>query len=690
MPDNVEPESLPQQGERPDEALARVAGMRLAFSAPTNSLIEEQAKVYGQFIFGEAPALGEGGKRSADEKKMGRGWSLASLPLHGMLRQVLLPTLLSREPTWINRARIGGDDIEKGRGKLYEELAKVIYRESDVHREAACAIDDAMLKRCGWFLVDYDSKKRLPRIRWVDAKNVLTDRENGHSPFPRDQRWWAEFRTISIKDAEYYAKTQWGADKDYEFTPLTTDIDDDDRVQLDGTELLGPDGSPLQRVNERPTEFVRLVYVYVKGANPYGMAASNKAKPGDIVEKGGTDAMYHGKDEVLVLECIGDKDDAKGYKFVGRKDFPFPCDPGECPAEPLRVTMDNRDFYPASIYQPGHSLQVAANWALRYYNTDIHNSARRIVLYADGTVDEKALQKGLWGEDNLVTLKTKGGRVPEQWFRVVGFGEPNPALKEAIPANVQQYRDAVGLDKLDMEARSNRTATDAAILNQGAQVRIGFMADQVEYALANVMRKALQCARWNMSAEDVAYWVGPELLEFYDVKLTKTETDFGGETEYEVPTGEVVKVSDLWNEEVRDPAAIRDEIGIDVEPRSVRFVDPQAEMQDIQVLVNKQMEFHKRISEAQTPQEKMVIARAGNAALKMLADRMHLPNSHELLYDLNDVMGIPMGAEQVGAQAQMMGAMQPGAGPQGPETPQAEGAAGRITASLGMANPLAE
>lgn len=687
MPDTEEVGSLPQDNEKPEEALARVQGMRMAYAAPVHAQIEAEAKVYESFIFGEAPETdnAEGRKKSADEQKMGRGWSMASLPLHGQLRSVLLPTLLSREPTWVNRARLGGGKIEKARGKIYEALAKVIYQENDVHREAACALDDAMLKRCGWFLVDYDPKKRLPRVRWVDARRVLTDRENSHSPFQRDQRWWSEFRTISLKDAEYLAEKEWGA-KGYEFTALTTEIDDTEALQVDGVEILGANGEPLRRVTERPTEFVRLAYVYIKGANPYGGRASNKAKPGDIVEKGGEDAVYTGRDELLILECVGKYDDAKAYKFVGRKDWPFPCDPGECPAEPLRITMDNRDFYPASIYQPGHSLQVAANWALRYYNTDLHNSARRIVLYADGTVDQKAMDKGLWGEDNLVTLKVKGGRVPEQWFRVVGFGEPNPALQQAVPANIQQFRDAVGLDKLDMEARSNRTATDAAILNQGAQVRIGYMADQVELALANVMRKALQCARWNMSAQDVAHWVGAGLLDFYDVNLTKTETDYGG-TEYEVPTGETIQVSDLWDDTVRDPASIRDEIGIDIEPRSVRFVDPQAEMQDIQVLVAKQMEFHRRISGAMTPQEKMVIAKAGNAALRMLAERMHLANAHEILYDLNDIMNLPPGPEQVGAAAQMMGAVQSGM-QQGPVTPQAEGAAGRIATGLNVRNPL--
>lgn len=685
-------ETTKHKGEKDDAATARVAGLRLAYSQPRHALIDAEAKVYETFAFGEEPEIeGGDGKRSAGEKKIGKGWNTATLPLHHVLRSVLVPTLLSREPTWVNRSRIGGGDEEKARGKIYEELAKVIWRENDMHMQATAALDDAMLKRCGWFLIDYDKKKRLPRIRWVDASKVRTDRENGQSPFTRDQRWWAEYRTISLKDAEYFAEHEWGA-KGFKFTPRSALVDDDDDVQLESP-IVDADGLRMVGSRERPTERVKLVFMYVKGANPDGGNANNSAKPGDVVEKGGEDAMYSGKDELLILECVGDEKDGKSYKFVGRKKWPFPCDPGECPAEPLRITVDNRDFFPASIFQPGHSLQEAANWAFRYYNTDVYNSSRRIVVYSEGHVDDKALNKGLYGTDNLITIKSKNRHVNDKWFSVQGFGEPSASLEKAIPANTQQYKDVVGLDKLDMEARSNRTATDAALLNQGGQLRTGFMADLLEYSLANVMRKAMQCARWNMNAEDVAHWVGEDMLGFYSVALTRKEKrsveELDGtvvEYEEEVPTGETVRISDLWNDTVKDAASIRDEIGIDIEPRSVRFVNPEKEMEDIVLLFGKQLEAHKRLAEFQTPQEKVVAARASNAMLRMLAERMHLPNAHELLYDLEELVKAPPSAEQQQAQTAQMQAMMSDQG--GPVTPQAEGAAGRVGASLGIPNPL--
>ncbi len=683
--------SLPQPEEKPEEALARVMGARCAYAAPFHAQIKAEAKIYESFVFGEPPEISDSGsgKKSADEKKSARGWSQVSLPLHGVLRQVLHPTLVSRPPTFVNRVRPGADDNERALGRLYEELAKVIYRESGVHQEIMAALDDAALKRCGWLMVDFDKDKRLPRVRWVNADQVLTDRENSHSPFTRDQRWWAEFRTVPISEAKEIAEKH--GKKDHEFTPLTTDVDDSDPVLLDDMQMLGADGEVLRRTNERPTEFVRLAYVYVKGANPYTGRAKNDAKPGATVSKTGEDAVYKGKDELLILECVGRQDQAESYKFIASKPWPFPTDAGECPAEPLRITSDNRDFFPFSIYQPGHSLQVAANWALRYYNTDLFNSARRVVVYTNGKIDEKALNKALYGDDNLLAIKSSGGVVGNKFFEVQDFGQPNSALKEGLPMNLGQYRDATGLDALDMEARSNRTATDAAILNQGAQVRIGFMADQVELTIRNVMRKALQCARWNMTANDVARWVSEDLLSFYNVALTErtteTQVDFDGtELEFPVdkPTGEIIRVSRLWNDNVKDPGAIRDEIGISIEPRSVRFVDPNTQIEDLQLMIAKTAEFHKRMVDAQTPQEKMQIAKQSNVAMRMLGELLNLPHWQDLLLNLEEILAIPPAAEQGQAQASLMAA----ARPQGPVTPQATGAAGRVAGAAGVPNPL--
>ena len=243
-----------------------------------------------------------------------------------------------------------------------------------------------------------------------------------------------------------------------------------------------------------------------------------------------------------------------------------------------------------------------------------------------------------------------------------------------------------GLAVYDLEARSHVTATDAAIRNEGAQVRIGHMADRVERALSRVMRKALQCALYNMKAEDVAKWVGADLLQAYEVELREEQTDYDG-TVYNVPSGRPIMVSDVWTPDLKKPQFIRDEIGIDIEPRSVRFSNPQQEVQDMQFLITKQMEFHKRITEAMLPQEKLAIAKAGNAALRLYLERLHIPNGEDMLYDLQDIVNIPPPMSEMtppGGGGEGGGGV-PLRAAGGPMTPQGAAAAAAIAQQLGQA-----
>ena len=76
-----------------------------------------------------------------------------------------------------------------------------------------------------------------------------------------------------------------------------------------------------------------------------------------------------------------DDDEYGAYKIVARQPWPFPCDPDELPATPLRLTQPDRGFYPHSILQPSHATQVMLNWAMTFYNTDVFNSSGRFISY---------------------------------------------------------------------------------------------------------------------------------------------------------------------------------------------------------------------------------------------------------------------------------------------------------------------
>ena len=602
--------------ESKDARAARVLGKRICIASKALDEKLKHGDAYKVCIVGEPPKDADSPITEA-RKSIGEGWSKSTIPAHGMLTSVLTPSLIARRPTYINRARKSADAKERAQGRIYAELAKVIERESDVHAQMSAALDDCYPNTVGWVFVDYDPERRLPLVRQVPCSRVLVDQETDGRGFIRDIRWVAEKRSIPVNDARWLAKNVWDAG-DYEFKEVEYAWDEDDH-------------DPEPEIEEVPTKFVKLVYMYLKGNNPYTSRADLSAAPGDVVERSSEDPAYTGEDELLILECRGDDDEYDAYKIVARQPWPFPCDPDELPATPLRLTHPDKGFYPHSILQPSHATQVMLNWAMTFYNTDVFNSARRFVAY-DPTQfpDDKSLRRAFGGSDNLALIRATRA-FDKNAIMPVSFGQPNPAIAESVSANQMQYDQISGKVAFDAEQRnrSHQTATGAAISNESAQVRIGRLADMVEAAYKSVMRKALQCARFHMSAEDVAAWIGAEMLEFEETPAAD---------------GTPVMVSNLWNDADRSPEAIRKEVDIDIEPRSVRFVSPEQEVNDIQLLMDKQMLLAKEIKgslDAQMGPFAVALARAGNAAIEALAERLHLANADDFLIDLNMVIPPP-------------------------------------------------
>lgn len=604
--------------------LEAMMGKRLSYARKRLETIIERSKVYRPFIEGDAPmTLTDDSDLETvkqEEREVGRGWRMTSIPAHGMLRQVLLPSLVARAPTFVNRGRpvpanatpmqAISYELERRRGEVFVQLAKAIYREYDVQRQVLAAVDDALLTGVGWLEVDFDPERKLPRIRWHDAQRVLVDCETINDPFGACQRWRAVCWTMPVSDARVLAAS-WGA-KSYEFQPIT------ERVQQ-RTDSWEPD--------DMPTEFVRLVRVYVKGDSPWLPDADITTKSGGKVETVGDDDVYKGKDELLVFEARGDFDDEEQYRFIARMPWKFPVDHDDFPLQPLKFTHCNDSFYSYSFYQPGHSLQVALNWAMRYYNTDCMNSARRLIMYDKAALSKETMDHALFGTDALPCIPTNKGQF-DAVFRSVEFGKPAPQLQEAIGGNLSQYRDVTGLSAFDAETRSHSTATDAAIRNEGAQLRIGALADRVEEMIRHAMRKALMAARALMTADDVARWIGEDALDIQEQLM---------------PDGSVLRTSPLWDEEA-DTATIRREVDVHIEPRSVRFVSPEQEISDIERMVGKNLELLRVVQETnvQNPQLAAAIAKAGNAALAAFAERLHLPNADDMMVDLRAAATAPI------------------------------------------------
>ena len=636
---------------------------RLVYSQKQLNEIVREGESYWRYVFG-TPPLAHGASlddvkadpnRNPDEMAIADEADITVAPLDGMLRDVMSPYLLSSDPIWINKQRPRASALELTRLKLFEELMEIIWLESEGLEEFRSMVDDAFFYRVGWCEVDLDEEKTLPRLQWADARDILVDCEVRGSK-ARDQRWRARKLILPIETAKYLAKNKWDA-AGHEFAPVGYE-----QEETRGMRTAPGAGKVTEGdLSEAPTDFVRLMRVFVHGKNPYTTTAHQKSKRLD--DPAGHDDVYDGKDHVLILEATGGYQNWSDYKFVARLDYPFVCDSGEDPLTPVMITRDNRSFYPYSKFQPSHSAGVAANMAIRAHNADLKLSSKRIIGYIlEHFANLTEFEAAVYGNKQVTTAQMKTGGSVDQSLQIKNFGAPNPALEQGRQINHSLFDLISGLAAFARDGKSHETALGASISNEYGQVRLGDTAGLVRNAIRTVARKCLMCARDNMTNDDVARWMNmPTEIEGKEIERSVFTKEGGTEL-----------INDLWPNNP-SPQDIRDEVEINLEPRSVRFMNPDKEKQNLFDLFKFQMELLRVIGEvAQTnPETARAIATAGNATIELIAKTQNIANYQKCLIDLEKIVGPqpepatpPNEAEMMQAQAQQMQAAQGAINPQ--------------------------
>lgn len=614
----------PKQAE-----LAEAQGTRLAYSWKELTEVKKRGAKYERYIHGDPPPL-VGDNARADSSKLteaqrearalGKGWIVVTRPYHGETRAAIISSLVSKGATWVDVQRVAPDDadeavkrdidVENGFNRVCRELAKVIDKQSRTKQQLRSAVDDALQYSQGWLYIDFDAETTLARIRWTSTLRVMVDLEPDCDPFGDMQQWRALCSAWPIDKAEYMLREQWGkgeeawVKKGHEFTPAADDYETEDGTR-----------------EKMPTEYTRLVHVYVRGANPYTNVADLGVDADDVVEDAGDDPVYEGRDECLVFEATGQMDEPGGYILIARYPYPFPCD---FPLEPLALTDDNSGFYKPPFYQMSHSLVLAANSALRNYATKTFQMTRMTIGYDPSKFNKDSFRKTFFGPDAANLVEFKGGDMTRA-FQAMQMGEVPKDLKEAIGAFDGFVSEVSGQDVYEIEQRSHQPATNAALQDAQKQLRLDEMADRVEVAYERAMTKALMACCKLMTAEDVAKHIGDEFMGWYD--------DNG------------VRKAKYWpDEKLIDNEAIRTMVDLHIEPRSVRFASPQQELEDLQMYAGKVTEYAAQVQQANevNPTVAAELARVFNATLDELATKLRLTRRNDLKFDLMKIATPPI------------------------------------------------
>lgn len=615
--------------------IAEVQGFRLSLSWREVEDFKRKCKQYGRYIHGdEPPRYMDEGRRTPEnrlteaqkeKRALGRGWIVATYPMHSLTLNALSPAAVSRYGTWVDQQKAvpeNATDEESerilkfnGLQQIFRQLAMKIDKLSDTRQQLRAAFSDGMLGM-GWLESGYDREHGIGCIKWANTFRVMVDIEPDSDPFGKLQRWNAIAGAMPIDEADYALKNEWNqgegesddvwTKKGHEFKPLSGKVERDD-----GT------------IEETPTRMCRLVWVYKCGDSPYLSGANLDAEKGEPVEVAGDDPVYkNGKDEVLIFEALGELTEKSQYVLVARFPWPFPA----MPFTPIWFTDDNSKFYKPAFYQASHAMCVAANGAIRDFVTKTFQLTRMIMLVRQGAFNKKQMEDALFGPDAMRIVEALQNGAPEQLIQAAKMGDMPKELAEAIGLTSSLFDTASQRQVLENQQRSHQPATNAALMDAQKQLRIDEVADRVERCYQTAMEKALVACSATMSAEEVARHIGDEYMGWY------------------TPDGETGRVSRFWDDSIDDPRALRERVTIALQPRSVRFVSDTQKMLDLDKFAATAMNMWTQISAANqgNPQLAGAMAKFGNALMAEYADLLHLDHRESLKVDLNAAVSQPV------------------------------------------------
>ncbi|MHC4644219.1 MAG: hypothetical protein ACYTBJ_01860 [Planctomycetota bacterium] len=199
--------------------------------------------------------------------------------------------------------------------------------------------------------------------------------------------------------------------------------------------------------------------------------------------------------------------------------------------------------WPISLITPAIGLQMFLDWGWSFVMGAIKKTSRSIMVCATD-IDGKLMIE-LKGNKSFVIIpieETNPDRRREL-VNAVNLGELNPALINVMGMVEAKFEKATGLSELlyGQSKRQYRSAAEAEIKADFAQVRPDDVSDRVEEWQSEVARKEAIGARWLLDGQALAPIIGPELAEQWDVYRSGDLKAMMAEYDYTIEFGSMRK-----------------------------------------------------------------------------------------------------------------------------------------------------
>lgn len=576
----------------------------------------------------------------ADKSEFTKGWQSTAVPLHGKLFQSLFPAVAARYPKFGYRMAENADELAEERAKVATRLLDYCWRECDLQQQMRFVVGEAMPFGLAIAEIGIDAERDVPTFTWHQTRRVLFDAECREEPSMKHHRWIG----IELFMPLATATERFGGHK---FTPVT-DRDEDEEEQTWDDEIV-----------EQSVQ-ARVLKVYMRGDNPHTKDANLKAKTkvgkkvkaGDVPPDAAQDeAVYDGNNRIVWFEYSGDGN----LKFLKEEPWPYVLDHDEFPIEVLKLTLDTQKFYPYSIFSPVHSLQVQANWGQTRVNTTMHRASQTKVLVSKSAVSQPELDKLLSPTEYEIVMTEAEAAYVKQAVQNMDFLNPAAitSLREQAVIAAGAYEQFSGLEDISMQAKSHQTATTSALQDKKAEIRIGFYADQVERFVSRCAKKMVQIAYSTLTAEDIEAVLGPlPQIEEVEVDVPMVAEDGAPQLDEEgnqIIDVQVVRSTSVWPTKM-PPEVIRREVDLIVEPRSMRYINSEQNINELKLVSDAQINVLSSAMAAaqQSPEAAALIVKSGMEMVRQMAAALQLPEASKFLIGYDEALATfqSMGATQ--------------------------------------------
>ncbi len=407
---------------------------------------------------------------------------------------------------------------EMGRAAAAEYIEHYLHwliREGGLKEQARMIIEEALIKGLGCAWIDMyetpDGKVKYPIATYMSSDDLVVD---------PDATEWSQVQWIARRRREAVNMVE----RKFNLPPGSL-RGQRQSGNMQGTDLARVDG-PGKQSGEKGDSYDLIEYYEVYSKNGFGQrlkaSTTNTLLPSENGIADGTMDMEWLGDYARIVVSPGIPfplnapswalQDQEGLKVSCSWQTPFFLDgnlAGGWPLVRFYFYGKPNSVWPVSIFKPVMGPLRFVNWILSFLADKISQSCTTYVVLRKAAAVEfkRQVESGSLPFTKVEIGAELAGKL-EEIIKFIDAPEVGDSIWKMAAEAMELIDKGTGLTELvyGLSSRQMRSAAEANNKNQSVSVRPDDMANKVEEALSITGMKLIECARWNITGQDV---IGP-------------------------------------------------------------------------------------------------------------------------------------------------------------------------------------